>query len=50
MYDPNDVAWDVYNEEGYIPLNIIFDRDFIIRYKAVGYNAAAVKTRIESLL
>jgi len=50
LYDPDRVAWNLYNTEGYIPLNVILDRNMVIRYTETGYNENAIKNMIESLL
>jgi len=48
----DDSATRIYNiyDEGYIPLNIVLDRNMIIRYKAVGYDEAAVVAAIKNYL
>ncbi|MBN2385049.1 TlpA family protein disulfide reductase [bacterium] len=50
LYDNNRQVWNLFNTEGYIPLNLVMDRNMVIRYKDVGYNESAIKSMIESLL
>lgn len=50
LADESSTAWNIYNEEGYIPLNIVIDRDFVIQYKEVGYDEDAILSTIETLL
>ena len=47
--DENETIWDVYGE-GYVPLNIIVDRNFVIRYKQAGFNESAIRAKIERYL
>jgi len=41
--------WDIYGE-GSFPLNIVIDRNCMIRYKKSGYNESEIKTSIEKYL
>jgi len=50
LADLQRAVWGQYNEEGYIPLNLVIDRDLTIRYKEVGYNEGAIEAAIASLL
>lgn len=47
--DNNQSIWNIYGE-GYIPLNIIIDREGIIRYKEAGYNESEIRAIIEQYL
>jgi len=47
--DNNKTIWDIYGE-GYIPLNIIVDRNFVIRYKEAGFNETDIRAIIEQYL
>ena len=50
VLDDNDEdIWDQYGE-GSIPLNLVIDRDKVIRYKKAGYSEAAIKAVIENYL
>lgn len=49
----DDTTWNIFNvfdDEGYIPLNIILDRNMNIRYKATGYSESAIVTAIRKYL
>jgi peroxiredoxin len=47
--DNSGAVWDLYGE-GFVPLNIVIDRDKVIRYKETGYDEAAIKNVIENYL
>ncbi len=47
--DNNRIIWNVYGE-GYIPLNIIVDRNRVIRYKKAGYYESEIRAIIEQYL
>lgn len=47
--DNNEAIWSVYGGAS-IPLNIIVDRDQVIRYKEEGFNEDEIRNTIESLL
>jgi peroxiredoxin len=47
--DTSTSLWAVYGE-GYIPLNIVLDRNMTIRYKAAGYDEAAITAVIKKYL
>jgi peroxiredoxin len=47
--DHNESIWDQYGE-GYVPLNLVIDREKVIRYKEAGYDEAAIKAVIEKYL
>ena len=49
LNDNNEIIWDDYGE-GYIPLNIIVDRNFVIRYKQAGFNESEIRAIIEQYL
>ena len=50
VLDDNDEAiWDQYGE-GAVPLNLVLDRNNIIRYKAAGYDPAEIRRFIEKYL
>ena len=50
LVDFDEEVWGIYGEANEIPLNIVIDRDFIIRYKAPGYNDTSIRQMVESLL
>lgn len=51
LTDSTNDVWDLYNDEGYIPLNLIMDRGLIIKYKDVGYGGDTLfESIIEPLL
>jgi peroxiredoxin len=50
LADTDSSVWNLYDELGYIPLNLVIDRDMIIRYKDVGFNPTVVEQTIQSLL
>ena len=47
-----DSSWAVFNtyNTGYIPLNVILDRNMTIRYKTAGYSESEVKAAIKKYL
>ncbi|NIO49718.1 MAG: redoxin domain-containing protein [Candidatus Aminicenantes bacterium] len=47
--DNNETIWDIYGE-GYVPLNIIVDRNCVIRYKQAGFDENAIRAIIEQYL
>jgi peroxiredoxin len=47
--DNNETIWDGYGE-GYVPLNIVIDRNSVIRYKVAGYDENAIRAIIEQYL
>jgi peroxiredoxin len=47
--DSAEALWAVYGE-GYIPLNIVLDRNMTIRYKTAGYNETEIKAAIRKYL
>ncbi len=47
--DTVGTLWGVYGE-GYIPLNIVLDRNMTIRYKTAGYTESAIVTAIKKYL
>jgi peroxiredoxin len=47
--DTSEGLWNVYGE-GYVPLNIILDRNMTIRYKAAGFNESVIIDRIKKYL
>jgi peroxiredoxin len=47
--DTSESIWDGYGE-GYIPLNIIVDRNNVIRYKKVGFYESEIRAIIEQYL
>ena len=47
--DSNRSTWNIYGE-GYIPLNLVLDQTFTIRYKASGYDESAIRAAIEQYL
>lgn len=49
LNDHDETIWDIYGE-GYIPLNIVVDRDRIIRYKKAGYDETEIRAIIEDWL
>ncbi|MGB6865418.1 MAG: TlpA disulfide reductase family protein [Candidatus Aminicenantaceae bacterium] len=47
--DNSEAIWDQYGE-GSVPLNLVIDREKVIRYKEAGYDEAAIKAVIEKYL
>ena len=47
--DNSEAIWDQYGE-GYVPLNLVIDRENVIRYKEAGYDETAIKNMIENYL
>jgi peroxiredoxin len=47
--DNAETLWAVYGE-GYVPLNIVLDRNMTIRYKTAGYSESAIVTAIKKYL
>jgi peroxiredoxin len=47
--DTAESLWGVYGE-GYVPLNIILDRNMTIRYKTAGYTESAIVAAIKKYL
>jgi peroxiredoxin len=47
--DNNQTIWDIYGE-GYVPLNIVVDRNCVIRYKKAGFNEDEIRAIIEQYL
>jgi len=47
--DNSEAIWSQYGE-GYVPLNLVIDKDKVIRYKEAGYDEAAIKAVIEKYL
>jgi peroxiredoxin len=47
--DNSETIWDIYGE-GSVPLNIIADRNLVIRYKQAGYDENGIKQIIEKYL
>ena len=47
--DNSEAIWGQYGE-GYVPLNLVIDREKVIRYKEAGYDEAAIKNMIENYL
>jgi thiol-disulfide isomerase/thioredoxin len=47
--DTSESLWAVYGE-GYVPLNIVLDRNMTIRYKEAGYNESAITAAIKKYL
>tara|TARA_B100000029_G_scaffold469650_1_gene507700 strand:- start:12355 stop:12852 length:498 start_codon:yes stop_codon:yes gene_type:complete len=46
-------AWDGSNSPGnqyYVPMNIIYDHNMIIRYRSYGFKENAIKNKIEELI
>ena len=50
LADINLQAWNQYDDEGYVPLNLVIDKNLIIRYKQTGFNPSAIEQMIETLL
>jgi peroxiredoxin len=50
LADFDEGVYGIYNEHNAIPLNLVIDRDFVIQYKATGFNETAIRTSIEKLL
>ncbi len=49
LNDDAEVLWAIYGE-GYIPLNIVLDRNMTIRYKTAGYVESEVEAAIQKYL
>ncbi len=49
LEDAGNAQWGIYGE-GYIPLNMILDRNLTIRYKQSGFSEAAIMAEIEKYL
>jgi len=49
LNDTSESIWDGYGE-GYIPLNIVVDRNYVIRYKQSGFNESEIRAIIEQYL
>jgi peroxiredoxin len=47
--DNNESIWDAYGE-GYVPLNIVVDRNYVIGYKVAGFDETAIRAIIEQYL
>jgi peroxiredoxin len=47
--DTSESLWSIYGE-GYIPLNIVLDRNMTIRYKEAGYSESVITTTIKKYL
>jgi hypothetical protein len=46
VYDNNYQIWNLYNDTDYVPLNMVIDKNFVIRYKDVGFDEAAITAAI----
>jgi hypothetical protein len=47
--DTSEKLWAIYGE-GYIPLNIVLDRNMTIRYKESGYSESVIINTIKKYL
>jgi len=47
--DNNESIWDGYGE-GYVPLNLVVDRNYVIRYKVAGFDESEIRAIIEQYL
>jgi peroxiredoxin len=47
--DDAELLWAIYGE-GYVPLNIVLDRNMTIRYKSAGYTESAIVAAIKKYL
>ena len=47
--DNSQAIWGQYGE-GYVPLNMILDRDMVIKYKTAGYDETTIRNLIERYL
>ncbi|MEW6367071.1 MAG: TlpA disulfide reductase family protein [Acidobacteriota bacterium] len=50
LADTNELAWDLYNDDGYIPLNVVIDRKQTIVYKDVGFPDSKIEPAIVQAL
>ncbi len=50
LADTQAAVWNIYNEEDGVPLNLIIDRDLVIKFKGTGYRKGLFETTIEGLL
>lgn len=44
------VAYKMFNEKGYIPLNVLMNRQLVIVYKDIGYNETAIENKIVEII
>lgn len=47
--DNSEAIWEQYGA-GYVPLNLVIDRDKVIKYKQAGYDEARIRALIERYL
>lgn len=47
LADNNVNVWNLYDDEGYIPLNLIIDKKMVIQYKDAGYEPAIKESFIQ---
>jgi hypothetical protein len=50
LNDASLAAWNLYNISGYIPLNYVVDPADTVRYGAVGWNEALIRSYVEQYL
>ncbi|HUX07799.1 MAG TPA: TlpA disulfide reductase family protein [Acidobacteriota bacterium] len=50
LADVDRSAWNIYNDIGYVPLNIIIDRKMVIRHKFVGYDKEYLESSVAELV
>ena len=50
LADLDRLIWIMYNDLGYIPLNMVLGRDLVIYYKDIGFDEQAVEDKIVELL
>lgn len=43
-------VWNAYDEENSIPLNLVIDRDLVIRFKRVGFDRQGIEAQVRKLL
>jgi peroxiredoxin len=50
LADVNERVWGMYDNSGFVPQNVVIGRDKVVYYHDSGYNEAAIRNAIESLL
>jgi len=50
LADTSRSVWRAYDESGGVPLNLVIDREMVIRYKRAGYAQGEIETTVERIL
>ena len=50
LSDSQRMVWNLYDDEGYIPLNLVIDQNMVIQYKSIGYRHFNLNNKIRELL